>query len=348
MNENPQIQEIHTLIQSLCADDYNALLNQMNLDEKAINQAADALHRIIFRERKINQDVVKHGRTSQGRQRYLDKNTGRTLSDTDRSIVSRTKKTYKQWEQYIRLMLYGLSLRKIAKEIDISTTTAFAWRHKVIEAIKDYQEEELLSGEIEMDETYFLLNMKGSWKHKRMPRKAKKSGAPSMYRGISNEQVCVLVAIDENDRILSKVIGQGHPTKNEIWRACQGHIEPNSHVTTDSKAAYVEVSKQLECSIVQIPSGKQTIDGYSLGVINNYHSELKTWMRRFRGVSTKHLDGYLAWFRFMKYLTYQMASNTHAGHALKYSISNDVAMTINDIHNRPFPVDILKPYQHLS
>jgi transposase-like protein len=348
MNNNPQIQEINRLIQSLCADDYNALLNRMNLDENVINQAADALHRIIFRERKLNKSVVKHGRTHRGRQRYLDKTTGRTLSDTDRSIVRRTKKTYKQWEQYIRLMLYGLSLRKIAKELDISTTTAFAWRHKVIEAIKDYQEDDLLSGEIEMDETYFLLNMKGSWKHKRMPRKAKKGGAPSMYRGISNEQVCVLVAIDENDRILSKVIGQGHPTKKEIWRACNQRVEPNSHVTTDSKAAYVETCKQLECSVAQIPPGKRTIDGYSLGVVNNYHSELKTWMRRFRGVSTKHLDGYLAWFRFMKYLAYQMESNTHAGHTLKYSVSNHVSITINDIYNRPFPVDIFKPYQHLS
>jgi predicted transcriptional regulator len=108
MNHNPQIQEIHSLIQSLCADDYNALINRMNLDEKMINQAADALHRIIFRERKTNGNIVKYGLTNEGKQRYLDKTTGRTLSDTNRSIVRRTKKTYKQWERYIQLMLYSL------------------------------------------------------------------------------------------------------------------------------------------------------------------------------------------------------------------------------------------------
>jgi len=53
MNNNPQIQEINHLIRSLCADDCNALLNQMNIDEKVINQAANALHRIIFREKPI-------------------------------------------------------------------------------------------------------------------------------------------------------------------------------------------------------------------------------------------------------------------------------------------------------
>jgi transposase-like protein len=98
----------------------------MNLDQKVINQTADALHRIIFRDRKTNGNIVKYGRTNESRQKYLDKTTGRTSSDTDRSIVRRTKKTYKQWEQYIQLMLSGLSLRRIAKKLDISTTTVFA------------------------------------------------------------------------------------------------------------------------------------------------------------------------------------------------------------------------------
>jgi hypothetical protein len=66
----------------------------------------------------------------------------------------------------------------------------------------------------------FLLNMKGPWKRKRMARRAKKGGTTSMCRGIGNEQVCLLALIDENDRILSKVIGQGHPMNKEIWRAC--------------------------------------------------------------------------------------------------------------------------------
>ena len=29
--------------------------------------------------------------------------------------------------------------------------------------------------------------------------------------------------------------------------------------------------------------------------MNSYHSGLKTWIRRFRGVASKYLDSYLAW-----------------------------------------------------
>jgi hypothetical protein len=32
--------------------------------------------------------------------------------------------------------------------------------------------------------------------------------------------------------------------------------------------------------------------------VNGFHSRLKDWMRHFKGVATKFLDNYLAWFRF--------------------------------------------------
>ena len=339
---------LYETINALCADDYNQLLSQMKLNQKAINEAADALHRIIFREKSSNEQLVKYGKSANGCQRYLNKQTGRTQSDTSKSIVRYTKKTYEQWSDFIKLMLYGLSLKALATEIGISKTTAFSWRHKVIEAIKNYQEVIELSGEIQADETYFLLNMKGSWKHKKMPRSPKKKGKPAAHRGVSNEQVCVLIAIDEHDQILTKIVGQGNPLKDNIQEVLINKVKSGSHFTTDSKSAYREIVKDLNCSLVQIPSGTYVKSDYSLSTINQYHSELKTWFKRFRGVSTRHLENYLLWFRFMKYLNYQKPSNLHGYESLKYAISNDVTMKIKDIHNKPFPVDIFKAYQHLS
>jgi len=34
--------------------------------------------------------------------------------------------------------------------------------------------------------------------------------------------------------------------------------------------------------------------------VNNFHSRLKTWIRRFQGVATKYLDNYLYWFRWLE------------------------------------------------
>lgn len=339
---------LYEIINVLCADDYNHLLGQMKLNHKAINEASDALHRIIFREKNSSEHLVKYGKSSSGCQRYLNKQTGKTQSDTSSSIVKYTKKSYEQWSKFIKFMLYGLTLKAIALEVGISKTTAFSWRHKIIEAIKDYQAVVQLSGEIQADETYFLLNMKGPWKKKAMPRSPKKKGGSGIYRGVSNEQVCVLVAIDENDQILTKIVGQGNPLKEKLSEALQGKVKQGCHFTTDSKSAYRDIAKDLECTIAQIPSGSYVKNEHSLSTINQYHSELKTWFKRFRGVSTKHLENYLMWFRFMKYLNYQMPSNHHAYESLKYAISNDVNIKIKDIHQKAFPVDIFKPYQHLS
>ena len=336
------------VIHSLCADDFNHLLRQMKLSSKAINDAADALHKIIFREKGSQKHLVKYGKTESGRQRYFNKITGKTESDTTASIVKYTKKSYQQWSTFIKCLLYGMTLRATSLEVGISTTTAFSWRHKVIEAIKDYQEVIELSGEIQIDETYFLLNMKGPWKKKSMPRFPKKKGGPGVHRGVSNEQVCVLVAIDENDQVLTSIIGQGNPRKEDIARLVKGKIKQGSSIVTDSKSAYRNVALSLGCSLTQIPSGSYTKDVYNLGIINQYHSELKTWFKRFRGVSTKHLENYLMLFRFMRYMNYQTPSNHHPYEALKYAISNLVKIKTSEISRKPFPIDIFKPYQHLS
>ena len=111
MREYPQLETLYPVIESLCVDDYNELLRKMNLDQKDINEAHNALHKIIFRERKLNTKLVKNGKTPKGRQKYIDKKSTLSYSDTNNSIVRYTKKTYEQWSVFIKCMLYGLSLR---------------------------------------------------------------------------------------------------------------------------------------------------------------------------------------------------------------------------------------------
>lgn len=62
---------------------------------------------------------------------------------------------------------------------------------------------EQFEGILEIDETYFLHSQKGQRKIK--GRKSRKSGDVSHFRGISKEQVCVLVARDHNKNTISKV-----------------------------------------------------------------------------------------------------------------------------------------------
>ena len=45
-------------------------------------------------------------------------------------------------------------------------------------------------------------------------------------------------------------------------------------------------------------------NGYTLSNINSLHSDFKDFLTKFRGVSTKHLKGYLGWFAYIKKLNY--------------------------------------------
>lgn len=110
MRENVVENTVMPAIKLLCADEYNQLLDRLITNQTAFNEAADALHRILFRDREVPDHYVKNGKTAKGRQRYLDKRTGKTVTLTGKSIVKYTKKTYRQWSEYIHLMLYGLSL----------------------------------------------------------------------------------------------------------------------------------------------------------------------------------------------------------------------------------------------
>lgn len=71
-----------------------------------------------------------------------------------------------------------------------------------------------------MGETYFLYSEKGQRKIK--GRKPRKRGVSAKKRGISNEQVCVLVARDREKMTFSQTLGMGQLTKEQLDKAI-GH-----------------------------------------------------------------------------------------------------------------------------
>ncbi len=347
---NERLNNLKENIEALCADELVDL--KTDVDEQVLSKtmSKDALHKVIKKERKRPEackvcestHLVKNGKTKQGRQKYRCMDCGKSYSDTHNSIVKGSKKPYYVWEAFIQCMMNGFSLRKISSLIDITTQTAFSWRHKVMETLATYDQSYKLSEEIQIDETYFLLNMKGS---RELPRPAKERGTKGRTRGISNEFACVLTAVDANDHILLEVIGQGNPRTGSIIGALDYRVEQNTRMITDSKAAYHEVSEHFSSKLHQIPSHSHTKGVYNLAVTNGLHSEMRSWFRKFKGVSTKHLARYLAWFRFEKLLRYRYEMKRHNRKCMNYAISNHLTFLTDAISKQPFPIDIELPYK---
>lgn len=93
-------------------------------------------------------------------------------------------------------MANGLSVRKAAQEAGVHRTTSFRWCHRML-ALPASENDTELSNIVEADETYFLESFKGK---RKLPRAARHRDGKAQKRGLSAEQIPVLVAQDRQGR----------------------------------------------------------------------------------------------------------------------------------------------------
>ena len=159
-----------------------------------------------------------------GRKRYRCKDCNRTFNDLTATPMSGTHYIDK-WTDYLRCMLAGMSLRKIAEELDISLPTSFTWIHKILRTLKKVGFGKL-KGRVETDETYFLYSEKG--KKNISGRKARKRGGIAIKRGIRNELVSVITSCDRECNLVIDVGCLGRIGKQDIYRVFNKHIDNNN------------------------------------------------------------------------------------------------------------------------
>lgn len=210
------------------------------------------------------------------------------------------------WLKYFELMVEGYTLPKIVERLNIHISTAFYWRHKILNALRSLGNIQL-SGIIESDETHFLESEKGRkggipHRHARKRgRKVTDEKKEQRKRGISKEQVSIVVAHDRNGNIICQMGGRGRIRAEEIDKVIGGHISPSSLLCTDSATNYKKFAKMKGLTHEILPRGKHVLKSvYHIQHVNSFHSRLKQWMDRFQGVATKYIDNYMFWFRFLE------------------------------------------------
>ncbi|MFD0693332.1 IS1595 family transposase [Paenibacillus sp. GCM10027628] len=239
------------------------------------------------------------------RQRYRCKSCLQTFNDLTNTPLQRTRRPH-LWVRFIELMIEGFSLRKCAELMyeEVSFVTLFYWRHKILAALKQVPTD-AFHGIVEMDETYFLYSEKG--RRNITERKPRKRRGKAKHRGISNDQICVLVARDRQKMTFSGVLGRGRIRTTKLDEAIGSHLSNSNVLCTDSWRAFSSYANQKGLAHYRFKSdGKQRVKGvYHIQNVNSYHSRLKRWMDRFNGVSTKYLEHYLAWFRYLDSKEYE-------------------------------------------
>ena len=112
--------------------------------------------------------VVKNGKRKDGIQRYLCRDCRKSFIPNTDSITSRTRKSVSVWVAYLKCMMDQKTLKQTSDECHISISTAFTWRHKILDALSELTEKTYLTGTVEADETFFNVSFKGNHKHSRV------------------------------------------------------------------------------------------------------------------------------------------------------------------------------------
>lgn len=165
-----------------------------------------------------------------------------------------------------------------------------------------------------------------------MPRESHHRGKQTHIRGLSHEKVCVPCAINRNGLSIAKISNLGHVSSQNLHNVFDNRIKEHSILCTDDMNSYVKFAESNNIELIQLKSGKSKQGIYHLQHINSYHSMLKMFIQRFKGVSTKYLNNYLIWNNILNYSkeTWTEKKNIF----MPYVLTTDKKILSKEIKNR--------------
>ena len=271
---------------------------------------------------------------------------------TSGTLFTHSRTTFETWSNFIAGELNGLILAQQSVITGLSMTTCFNMRHKLYKAASKIQRNTVLHGEVELDPTYASINLKGT-KREKMPRFSKPRGKSRLMRdsnqgkklrGTNHHKVCIVAATDEYDNMIYKVGGLGRESFEILNRFVHHFSSEDTIISDDSHSIQTFVNKN-KCKSNVIPShAVSTPDGKTVSSVNEMHTELKELIRHKRGISTRHLQGYLDGIVLVKKLKYTLDMRKWKANAYMMRMQEIIPFKCRDISKLPMPIDLYSAY----
>lgn len=234
-------------------------------------------------------NIVRNGKKHK-KQAYMCKDCKKHFVETTTSAIAYSHSSETVWKQVIRDTVDGISIDRTAQDLDLSHSTVFNMRHKILFCI----EQAILSDPIELegvceaDETYVLENVKGKKIHSDYHRKARKHGAKASKRGISDEYICVCTSVDSYNKCTTAVVNRATPSKKEIVQVFGDKVSADTIILCDGNNCYDALEDK--CTVAHTNRVNR---------VNGFHSFIKERLLAARGVATVYLNRYNALFSWI-------------------------------------------------
>ena len=243
-------------------------------------------------------DICPRGKAS-GKPRYRCTSCGKSFNPLTGTPLAGLRHM-DRWTTQAQALISGETVAQAADRCDVAYTTAFRWRHRFLAAL-NLDQPRHLSGIVEADETFILESFKG--KRADLPRAARKRGGKAAKRGLSVEQIPVMVARDRSGATVDAVLPRLDAAS--ITKALGHVIARPAELCCDGGPAITAFARRAGLTFHVLPAPgipKPQAPDLHINNVNAYHGRLKEWMRRFHGVATKNLANYLSWRRTIEAL----------------------------------------------
>jgi transposase-like protein len=233
-------------------------------------------------------ESVKDGISTSGRQRFLCTECHLRFDSLSQTIFDNCKKDLPTWVKFVECMTWNVQVEAAAEICGISHKTAFEWRHRIFATVDDYQDKIVLKGRIWIDEVYIS------------DTDLTKGYESSIKRGLSKQQICIAVAIDEHKNAVAVEIGHGKPSAKRLKAGLLSHIERGSVVVHDMEKAHLKLIEAAGCDHEAYKADcADPVYLECMSLVNNLCSWLKRYLWRYVGMRPVNLQSYLNWFAYM-------------------------------------------------
>lgn len=218
-----------------------------------------------------------------GRRHHCN-NCNTSYSVTVGTIFHRTHLDLQKWFLAISLILNakkGISARQLSRDLEVNKDTAWRISMKIREAMTQAHQRELLTGLVEMDETY-------------IGGKPRKGGGGNNPRGRGTSKTPVVGMVQRGGKVKAKASRKGNLTAKKLSAIVREHVDiKEATLITDEYRGYVRIKTFMPHETIN--HQVWYVDGFKhTNNIESFWALLKRGLvGQFHKVSVKHLPKYL-------------------------------------------------------
>ena len=221
-----------------------------------------------------------------------------TFSVTVGTIFHHTHLPLQKWLLAVSLVLNakkGLSARQLARDLEVNKNTGWRMGMQIRNAMAESGQRELLSGVIEMDETYV-----GGKPRKGNTGSSGQGGGDKSTRGRGTKKTPVVGMIQRGGNVRAEVVKKDRLKAKHLSALVRRNVDTeNSVLFTDEYGGYVGIKNFTQHQTVNHRVWYVADDGTHTNSIESFWALLKRGIvGQYHKVSLKHLPRYINEFSY--------------------------------------------------